>query len=207
MLKGKTLSYLALGDSYTIGESVPSSSNFPSQLCSAVSKHGVPLAVSRIIAKTGWTSSQLLEVVGPMPRSSHRFELVTLLIGVNDQFDGISTQQYAKNFRMLAEIALLLASNRPSHVAIFSIPDYAYTPFGQKNNPKHISREIDRFNEINRTISTELNLSYFDITQLSRKDPLDLNLVAADQLHPSEHMYALWAKEASNRIADLFLKA
>ncbi len=189
----KGVSYLALGDSYTIGESVPVNHNFPYQLADSISRNGRKYESPSIIARTGWRTDQLIKAV----ESAHlekEYDLVTLLIGVNNEFQGRSLQEYERDFRILCQKAIELAGNKTDRVYILSIPDYGYTPFGEKNRER-ISQRIDLFNASNQRISDSLSLHYIDITGISRRGLNETGLVAADGLHPAAGMYALWVEE------------
>ena len=189
----EVFSYLALGDSYTIGESVETNSNFPYQLADSLSRNGKEYISPVIIARTGWRTDELIEAV----ESAHlkkEYDLVTLLIGVNNEFQGKSIEEYEKEFTILCKKSVELAANRKERVVILSIPDYGYTSFG-KENQERISARIDQFNAANKRISDSLELNYIDITTISRKGLKQTGLIAEDGLHPSEKMYGLWVKE------------
>jgi acyl-CoA thioesterase-1 len=187
------LSYLALGDSYTIGESVATNNNFPYQFADSIGKKGKEYASPVIIARTGWRTDQLMTAI----ESSHlkkKYDLVTLLIGVNNEFQGRSLEEYEHDFTMLCKKSIELAGNKKKRVVILSIPDYGYTPYGKPNKDR-ISARIDLFNASNKRISDSLQLNYVDITGVSRQGLNDPDLVANDGLHPSARMYGLWVKE------------
>ncbi len=189
----KSLSYLALGDSYTIGESVPTNKNFPYQLADSVSEKGKKYASPVIIARTGWRTDQLIEAV----ESSHlkkEYDLVTLLIGVNNEFQGRSLKEYEQDFTALCKKSIELAGNKKKRVYVISIPDYGYTPYG-KPNLNRISERINLFNASNKRISDSLKLNYVNITEISRRGLDEPDLVAEDGLHPGVKMYGLWVKE------------
>jgi lysophospholipase L1-like esterase len=191
------LSYLALGDSYTIGESVATNNNFPYQLADSIGSRRKEYTSPVIIARTGWRTDQLIDAI----ESTHlkkEYDLVTLLIGVNNEFQGRSLEEYERDFTLLCQKAIELAGNKKKHVLVISIPDYGYTPYGQPNQKK-ISERIDLFNASNKRISDSLHLSYVDITGVSRQGLNDPDLVADDGLHPSAKMYGLWVKEILKR--------
>lgn len=178
--------FLALGDSYTIGESVTPADRFPNQLARAL-RIGDP----EIIAKTGWTTDELewaihqSKVHGPL-------DLVTLLIGVNDQFRGRTAEAYKKEFDVVLKRAIALAGGRPARVVVISIPDWGVTPFAAGRDRKKIAAEIDHFNAINHQEAIHAGARYADITPISRHAATDRSLVAQDGLHPSARMYARW---------------
>jgi len=189
---GEPVHFLALGDSYTIGQSVSTSERWPNQLVSELSSQGFNVAELRIIAQTGWRTDNLQSAISQLlPLTG--YNLVSLLIGVNNQFQGGSIQTYTQQFDDLLQQAIWLAGNDPRHVFVLSIPDYAYTPFGGGNSA--ISAAIDEFNSVKRFITETYNVRYIDITPISRKGLEDPSLVAIDGLHPSGKMYGLWVQE------------
>jgi len=185
-----TLSYLALGDSYTIGESVNESERWPNQLAQALTKKGVAVAPPKIIATTGWRTDNLKEAI-IKANLKEDYDMVSLLIGVNNQYQGKPADQYAVEFEDLLKTAIKLARGKSNHVFVVSIPDYGYTPFGLAKK-ETISKQIDEFNEINKRISEQYNVAYHNITDISRKGLEEPSLVADDKLHPSGKMYTLW---------------
>ncbi len=194
------LSYLALGDSYTIGESVPTNSNFPYQLVDSISKKGNQYASPVIIARTGWRTDQLMDAI-ESAQLKKGYNLVTLLIGVNNEFQGRSLEEYEHDFILLCKKAIELAGNKKKRVVVLSIPDYGYTPYG-KPNQNRISSRIDLFNASNKRISDSLQLNYVDITPISRRGLDDPDLVAGDGLHPSAEMYGLWVETILKKMKD-----
>ncbi|MBN2732453.1 MAG: SGNH/GDSL hydrolase family protein [Balneolaceae bacterium] len=188
------LSYLALGDSYTIGESVDKKQRWPVQLVDTLRKSGVNISDPRTIAKTGWTTTELKQVIHNASLNPP-YDLVSLLIGVNDQYDGLDFETYPERFEYLLNKAIELAGGHPEHVFVVSIPDYSVTPFGQSKNPEKISRELDKYNAINKTIADRLGVGYVNITPGSKKAGADKTLIANDGLHPSGKMYSQWVDE------------
>ena len=184
--------FLALGDSYTIGQSVSANENWPNQFSAALTLKGINIQETKIIAQTGWRTDNLKSAISQMQPLAG-FNLVSLLIGVNNQFQGRSSQAYSLEFEELLKTAIQLAGNSPEHVFVLSIPDYAYTPFGN-GNPV-ISSQINQFNAINRQIAENHNVKYIDITPISRNGLAQPELVASDGLHPSGKMYSLWVQE------------
>ena len=185
------LNYLALGDSYTIGESVPADQSFPYQLVNELNKSKHLLNKPEIIATTGWTTDELIDAISKSDISNKKYDLVTLLVGVNDQYRGLSQANYKIKFQQVLNTAIKFAGGNKKHVFVLSIPDYGVTPFGKENEAK-ISSEIDRFNGINKEVSASNGVNYLDITSISRKAKNEPDLVAADGLHPSVKMYRLW---------------
>lgn len=188
-----TMHYLALGDSYTIGQGVSSDERFPVQLVNQLRAAGFTVAEPTIIARTGWTTTQLKAAIA-QEQLKPPYDLVSLLIGVNNQYQGKNIEVYRKEFRELLETALSLSGGDTSRIVVLSIPDYAYTPFGQNGNPAKISQEIDAYNAINLEITREYNIACVDITPISREGLTDPSLVAGDRLHPSGKMYRRWVE-------------
>lgn len=184
-----TLHYLALGDSYTIGESVKYEERYPVQLVQQLRQKGFTIAEPTIIARTGWTTTQLKTAI-QQAKLEKEYDLVSLLIGVNNQYQGMKIDFYKTEFQELLKKAIELAGGDNRRVFVISIPDYAYTPFGR--NSTSISKEIDAYNAINLSITAYYGITYFDITPISRKGLEQPNLIATDDLHPSGIMYAQW---------------
>jgi lysophospholipase L1-like esterase len=182
----KQARYLALGDSYTIGESVDASERFPVQLARAMN-----LSEPQIIAKTGWTTDELNAAIDAA-NPQGPFDLVTLLIGVNNQYRGRSADEYRTQFTALLQRAIGFAGGNAAHVIVVSIPDWGVTPFAEGRDRAKIAREIDQFNAINREEAMRAGAKWVDITAISRRD--DRALVAGDGLHPSGKQYAEWVK-------------
>ena len=181
-----TQRFLALGDSYTIGESVAPDERFPHQLARELA-----IAEPQIIAKTGWTTDELDAAIDAAdPRGP--FDLVTLLIGVNNQYRGRDSEQYRGEFAALLQRAIGFAGGDPSRVIVVSIPDWGVTPFAEGRDRAQIAREIDRYNALNRGEAARAGARYVDITAISRgTDPA---LVAGDGLHPSGMQYREWVR-------------
>jgi lysophospholipase L1-like esterase len=192
------LKYLALGDSYTIGESVAEAERWPNQLAALLSKGSDKEIRTSIIATTGWRTDNLMNAI-TIAKLSDDYDLVSLLIGVNNQFQGKPADQYAREFEELLKVSIRLAKGKKENVFVVSIPDYGFTPFGQKNQ-SGISNAIDQFNEINRKITSEHHIKYFNITDISRQGIRDPTLVAPDGLHPSGKMYGLWIQRMAKEI-------
>ncbi|MVN90276.1 SGNH/GDSL hydrolase family protein [Mucilaginibacter aquatilis] len=185
------LSYLALGDSYTIGEAVPAEASFPYQLAAGLTKQQIKTAAPTIIARTGWTTDELIAAI--KQRSlTQKFDIVTLLIGVNNQYRGYNIDTYRTEFVQLLNTALAYAGGNKRHVFVVSIPDWGVTPFAQGRDRSQIAREIDQYNAINKEETLKAGVSYTDITPGSRNAATDAALVATDGLHPSGKMYSEW---------------
>jgi lysophospholipase L1-like esterase len=188
-----TLSYLALGDSYTIGEGVPEAGRWPVQLAHALRERGVPLEDPRIIAKTGWTTDELLAAIDAAEPLGE-WEFVTLLIGVNNQYRGRSLGEYREQFGTVLARAQTLAGGRADRVLVVSIPDWGVTPFAQEKSRDRarIASELDAFNAAAREISQARGIAFVDITPVSRERGAEAAMLVDDGLHPSAAMYSLW---------------
>ncbi len=180
--------YLALGDSYTIAESVESSKSFPAQLRDCLNETPEMDVDLEIIAATGWTTRDLIDAVEKGAKRT-TYDLVTLLIGVNNQYQGKSFRIYENEFTNLLERAIKLAKNNKSNVIVVSIPDYAYTPFGYNGNDNKISKEIDKYNNFAMVTATTYGVNFVNITDITRQGLIDTELVAKDGLHPSGKAY------------------
>jgi lysophospholipase L1-like esterase len=192
--------FLALGDSYTIGEAVEPNERWSHQLCGFLKEKSINVELPQIIAKTGWTSSELQEAIYKA-NISQTYDLVSLLIGVNNQYRGESVEQFAKEFKSLLNQAIAFANNIKQHVIVVSIPDWGVTPFAQGRDRAKIAEEISLFNQKKRTITEEMGVSFFDITPLSKLAETDNSFNASDGLHPSGLMYQKWARLISNEFA------
>jgi lysophospholipase L1-like esterase len=196
-LKVKTNTYLALGDSYTIGESVLPAENFPNQTVQELRKSGFYFDSPEIIAKTGWTTDELQDAI-----NEHKFlpvyDFVTLLIGVNNQYRGRTVENYILEFENLLKQAVQFSQDKTEHVIVLSIPDWGVTPFAEDKNL--ISKEIDEYNATNKMIAEKHKVHYLDITSFTREATNDLSLLAPDGLHPSAKDYSRWAKKLSSII-------
>lgn len=186
------LSYLALGDSYTIGQSVAVSDRYPLQTAKLLRSDSLDYSDPDIIATTGWTTADLLTAM-QNTKFNHTYHVVTLLIGVNNQYQGRSKAEYSLEFTELVKRSITLAGGNPTHVIVLSIPDYSVTPFAQGLNTTYIAAQIDSFNAINKVVSQDYKLHYLDITGESRKAASDPTLIASDGLHFSGKEYAVWA--------------
>lgn len=188
-----TISYLALGDSYTIGESVNETERYPEQIAKMWSTKTKKVNTT-IVATTGWRTDDLIEGI-EHTELEPMYDIVSLLIGVNNQYQGRAFEQYKSEFPKLLSKAINLACDDTSHVFVVSIPDYFFTPFGQEKGTDQISTELDQYNAFAREICRTWNVAFIDITPISRKGIQKHHLVASDGLHPSGEQYKLWAQE------------
>ncbi|WP_109123643.1 SGNH/GDSL hydrolase family protein [Dyella sp. C11] len=186
--------YLALGDSYSIGEGVPEAGRWPVQLAVRLEREGVALDEPTILATTGWTTDELSAAMDEATFEPP-YDLVSLLIGVNNQYRGRSAEDYREEFRGLFDRAVALAGMRPERVLVLSIPDWGVTPFahGSGRDVLQIAHELDVYNAIAQEEVEARGAHFVDITGISRLHPA---LLADDALHPSAAQYALWTEAA-----------
>ncbi|MDC0472297.1 SGNH/GDSL hydrolase family protein [Flavobacteriaceae bacterium] len=183
-------SYLALGDSYTIGESVKESERWPVQLSNLLkNKLNKPI----IIAKSGWTTDQLIDTLNKI-KFNKKFDFVSLLIGVNNQYRGRSIDKFKQDFILLLNKSIIYANDKKERVIVVSIPDWGVTPFAKDRNRSIITNEINAFNKVIHDECKKNNITFFNVTDMSRKALNDNSLIAEDGLHPSRKMYKQWVK-------------
>jgi lysophospholipase L1-like esterase len=204
-LTNQPATYLALGDSYTIGEAVEAPERFPVQAASLLRAEGINISDPDIIAVTGWTTGNLLNAIKENPPKEN-YSIVSLLIGVNNQYQGKPLDEYKAEFTTLVEAAIKYAGNNKDHVFVVSIPDWGVTPFAKERDTNKIAEEIDIYNQINKTISQDKGVNYLDITSISREGKADSSLQASDGLHPSGKQYALWARLLAPMMQKAFTK-
>ncbi len=191
-VKSKPMKFLALGDSYTIGESVAEDQRWPVLLVKELNARGQKFSPPNIIATTGWRTDDLKNAI-LRENPAKDYDLVSLLIGVNNQYQGKSVESYAPEFEELLKMAIVFAGGDKSKVFVVSIPDYGFTPFGKEKQEK-ITRELNEYNRVNASITEKYGIRYFNITDISRKGFDDPELIASDGLHPSGKQYAEWVK-------------
>lgn len=196
--------YLALGDSYTIGEQVPLFDSFPYQFIQLVRKQNPQETwlAPEIVAKTGWTTDELLHQID-QTQLLPKYDLVTLLIGVNNQYRGRTVANYKEEYAVLLKKAIAFAGGNPNLVVVLSIPDWGKTPFAQERDTAHIEREIDAYNLACKQITEAACVRFVDITTSQRANAHDLQFMAADGLHPSGKEYAKWAVKVCGLVAPL----
>ena len=197
----QTVRFLALGDSYTIGQSVPEEERWPEQLAVILNEQGFETKVN-VIARTGWTTDDLLAAMS-VQSLSEEYDMVSLLIGVNDQYRGGNPEDYRPRFRELLEQAIALAGDDPKKVIVLSIPDWEVTPFANQMSRSARLFSIDAFNKVNLNESQAYGVRYIDITPISRRVIEDKELLAPDGLHPSGTMYTLWVQKMLPQVLDV----
>ena len=195
--------YLALGDSYTIGQSVPETDRYPVQLAAKLNRRNIKFRQPEIIAQTGWTTGNLLARLASAPPVNSTYDIVTLLIGVNNQYRQRMQDEYRQEFTSLLTKAIEYAANNNRRVFVLSIPDYSVTPFASGSNKDLISKQIDSFNVINKEIALQHNENYLNITGFTQLAATDPSLTASDGLHPSGIEYGVWAENLVPMIVDV----
>lgn len=193
-------SLLSLGDSYTIGESIQLHNNMPYQVVQALRKKSFYFYAPEIIAQTGWTTKELDEAVRGY-QFLNRYDFITLMIGVNNQFRGQEVTEYKDQLEILLKKVIELSHGKKDHVIMISIPDYSFTPFAGSMDTEKISREIDVYNSVNKALSIQYKVQYVDITSDSRAGKNEPDLIAGDGLHPSVKGYEQWADKVAAAIA------
>ncbi len=199
--------YLALGDSYTIGEQLLLLESFPYQTVQLLRKKSATktsasetyFAAPEVIAKTGWTTDELtsaIEQITLLPQ----YDFVSLLIGVNNQYRCRSLHEFETEFTHLLQMAIQFVANQPKKVFVLSIPDWGITPFAEGRDCKKIAGEIDAFNDVSKKVSALHQCHFIDITSSQRTDGNNAEFLAADGLHPSANEYAKWARLLAERM-------
>src|SRR6185503_15442140 len=192
-ITGNSLTYLALGDSYTVGEAEPQAQSYPYQLIDSLNSKGINVSRPNVIATPGWTTQDLINAIATSGINGKKFDFVTLLIGVNDQYQHLSIDSYKQNFTTVLNEAIQFAGGDTSKVFVISIPDWGVTPFANGQDSV-IYPEIMNFNAVNLSISKAAGVHYIDVTPVSRTALGDATMIAPDGLHFSGKMYAEWVK-------------
>lgn len=190
----KNLTFLALGDSYTIGEGVPVFDNFPYQAVKLLRQKGIKINAPEIVAKTGWTTDELINGIENY-QLLKKYDLVTLLIGVNNQYRGRNVDEYGIQYKKLLDSAVKFAGGKKERVLVLSIPDWGVTPFAEGKDRSKIATEIDRYNAVKEKINKEAGVVFISITEGTREASGDISLLAKDKLHPSGKEYKRWAEK------------
>lgn len=194
------LTYLALGDSYTIGESVAPALRWPVQLVDSLRERGVEINVPKIIAKTGWTTQDLLLAMEQQLKEE-KYDLVSILIGVNNQYQGKSIEDYKNDLDEIFTEAIAHSKTGKDGVFAVSIPDYGATPFGAERS-EEIAAEIEEFNAVFKAKAEVYGVPFYNITPISKRAAQEEDLVANDDLHPSGRMYSLWVEEFIDEVIE-----
>ena len=187
-------SYLAIGDNYTIGESISESQSWPIQLIKLLSEKNINISSPRIIAKTGWTTNELKTEINNS-NLDYPYDWVSLLIGVNNQYRRRSKQEFRKQFETLLSDAITFSGNKKDKVFVVSIPDWSVMPFAEDLDKEQLAIEIDDFNQIIYEICTFEGINFVDITPISRIAKTCNDFIANDSLHPSGLQYAAWVQK------------
>jgi lysophospholipase L1-like esterase len=198
--------YLALGDSYTIGEQVPYELNFPNQTVQLLRKAAVPVSDPVIIATTGFTTDELQTAIRERGLQE-QFSFVSLLIGVNNQYRGRSVENYREEFTQLLDQAIFFAGGNTSMVFVLSIPDWGVTPFAAEKDARQIATEIDAYNDAAAQIAASKNVSFIGITESTRLNGVLTDYLAPDGLHPSQKEYTIWAARLAEKIQEVLPRA
>ncbi|HRO43783.1 MAG TPA: SGNH/GDSL hydrolase family protein [Flavipsychrobacter sp.] len=194
--------YLALGDSYTIGEQVPLQENFPYQTVRLLREKRIEVADPVIVAKTGWTTDELAMAVRE-EGIKETFSIVTLLIGVNNQYRGREIENYKQEFTQLLDQAIVFANGHTQNVFVLSIPDWGITPFAHDKDRNKVAREIDAYNLVKKEITAAHTCNYLNITDSTRKNGTIAEYLAEDGLHPSAKEYKIWAERLAPMIEEI----
>ncbi|MFY7965689.1 MAG: SGNH/GDSL hydrolase family protein [Chitinophagaceae bacterium] len=190
---------LCIGDSYTIGEGVPLHEGFPYQLTQLLRNKGYKFAAPEIVAKTGWTSFELLEHLNSI-RLNEKYDFVTLLIGVNNQYRNLSSEEFKNDFEILLKKAIHFADGNLNNVIVLSIPDWGVTPFAKERDATQIASEIDTFNGVCELAAQKFQVNYLAVTDDTRKAISDATLLTNDGLHYSGKEHSIWAVKVCNII-------
>ena len=201
----KLYSYLALGDSYTIGEQVGVNDSFPYQTVYLLKKKNILFAAPEILAATGFTTDELNAAIDKA-KLLPQYDFVSLLIGVNNQYRGRGADNFKEEFGGLLKRAISFSENKPQNVFVLSIPDWGVTPFAANRDKEKIAITIDAFNEVCKSVSEENKTHFIDITFSQREDGNKAEFLAADQLHPSRKEYTKWAALLGDEIIKEVLK-
>ncbi len=194
-----SISFLALGDSYTIGTGESKINSWPFQLVYQLRKKKIDIETPKVIAKAGWTTTNLLDAIrAEKPKTN--YELVGLLIGVNNQYQNLDVEIFKNEFKILLDQSISLAKDNPEHVFVLSIPDWSVTPFARFNDKKKIVKELGKYNSHIKNETEKRGILFIDITKISQNALLNPSLIVSDSLHPSKKMYRLWAKKISKKL-------
>jgi lysophospholipase L1-like esterase len=196
------VNYLALGDSYTIGTGIDQENNYPNQLTDSLKARGYTFDSTAVIATNGWTTTDLKKGIEEAQPGTN-YDLVSLLIGVNNQYQGLDIELYRTEFKELLDQAITFANADTSNIVVISIPNYGVTPFGQSREPVIIRQELEIYNSIAKQLSSDYSVPFVNITEISEMAEEDTTLLAPDNLHPSAKMYSMWVEEMLPTITEI----
>lgn len=204
-MNSNKLTYLALGDSYTIGEGVEAKDRYPQQAVEKLKEIGFDFSNPKIIATTGWTTDELKKGIQTEGIQGEGYDLVTVLIGVNNQYRGRTIENYQIEFREILIDAINFAKGHKNNVVVFSIPDWGVTPFAidKKINQQKVSQEIDQYNQAKKIITQEMGVAFIDITEHYRTEGMKSESLVSDQLHPSGLIYQSWAGQLATIVKSM----
>lgn len=194
-----SIAFLALGDSYTAGTSEPPMNSWPRQLAEILNKRKIPVKPPKIVAQPGWTTTDLLQNIQSQDLEPN-YGLVSLLIGVNNQYKGKPLDIFKSEFRALLETSIKLARNEPKNVFVLTIPDWSVTPFARFRDKEKIVRELNAYNAIIEEETQKQKAQFIEITKISQNAAVNPSWIASDSLHPSKKMYRMWAKKISKKV-------
>ncbi len=197
-----THTYLALGDSYTIGEALPVTKSFPYQVVQLLRNRGIAIHAPELIAKTGWTTDELTQAIREH-RFGPKYDFVTLLIGVNNQYRGREVIPFKEELEVLINKAIELANGRKDHVLLLTIPNYGLTPFAAQLDGQKITHDLDVYNSVIKALAIQYKLSLIDSAPDFETAKTDAEMIASDGLHPSEKAYGLWAQRVAAHLSTL----
>jgi len=184
--------YLALGDSYTIGEGLDIEDSWPYQLQNLLNKKGFSIEQPKIIAKTGWRTDELIEAIQEQTKDDKQYDIVSLLIGVNNQYQNKPLSQYKKEFQVLLDIAISKCKHKNQGVFVVSIPDYGVTPFAKEKDKTQAIKDLKQYNAFAKTQCQKHDVAFYDITHLSARLSASDDMLISDRLHPNAKQYLAW---------------
>lgn len=200
-LQSQSMNYLALGDSYTIGEAVPTEKNWPNVLVRQLQQDGFDIQQPKIIAVTGWRTDELIDSIKTQEKElAKAYDLVSLLIGVNNQYQKKDISQYQEEFEALLQIGLAKSKHGAKSMFVVSIPDYGVSDFAKNKNIENVAEEVAQYNQIAAEIAQNYHVPFYNITPVSKTTEGDTSMFAEDELHPSAKQYQLWLDVFYNEV-------
>ncbi len=195
--------YLALGDSYTIGESVPSEKTWPFLLTEYLVHQGFDISQPRVIAKTGWRTDELINAIEEADLKIESYDMVSLMIGVNNQYQEKPIEQFSEEFRILLQKAMAINRHGKKTTFVLGIPDYSITPYAARNDKKDADKEVKRYNKIIREICQEKDVDFYPMFKLSQSMRVSSEMFVEDELHPSAEQYNIWFRSFRDKVLQL----